>query len=657
MNSLQSSVEKLTYQVASSLSVDVGSDFFPALLDRLGSALRADYAMVTELMAGDPAQGRTLIVMSKGDILDNLEYRLAGTPCEQVVLSAACIYPRDVQRLFPEDQHLVKLDVVGYAGVPLQDPAGQPIGLLQMLFREPIPDPVLVEQMLQLFTGWASSELIRRHQERTLSESEQKFRLFYQDSPLSYQSLDINGHFLEVNPAWSETFGFNPEEVIGRSFASFMTPESAELVAQRFPLFKERGQVENAEFEMLRRDGSTVQILLNGKIAYDGQGRFVRTHCILVDITQEKQAERRLRRSEQRYRRLSQQFEALLQGISDRIVLLDKDCRVVWSNQPGKRSGDGNLTCCYEQYYGRVLPCDGCPAPRVLAEGELMNGQLETDDGRMLSLRAFPILGEDQDGPHILVMAQDITALQQRHEQDLRTGQLAAIGELAAGVAHEINNPITGVINYAQLILNQVEAEEEIGRFASRIIHEGDRVAGIVRQLLLLSRDEMDQTAPVDLTKALAETLALVGTQLHKEGIRLEVNLAEDLPLVHAQLQQLQQLFLNILSNARYALNKRFPEPGPDKTLLVALEQTVHRKRPCLMIIFRDQGIGISADLLPRVLQPFVTNKPSSEGTGLGLSISHEIVKKFDGEIEIKSREGAYTEVVVYLPTLVEEVG
>lgn len=364
-----------------------------------------------------------------------------------------------------------------------------------------------------------------------LRQSEANFRLLYENSPLPYQSLDAEGRFLDINPAWLDLFGYPRDQVIGRPFPDFVAEASRPVVAANFPVLKQQGLVRDLSLEMLRAGGQTLQILLNGRSSYDLHGEFERTHCVLEDVTER----------------------------------------------------------------------------------------------------------------------------QRQQRQAMRTGQLAAIGELAAGVAHEINNPINGVINYAQLIANQSAEAPVVRDLALRIIHEGDRIAGIVRHLLNLARDDGEQFQPVDLTRTLAETLALVGTQFHQEGISLELTLTEGLPKIAGQVQLLQQLFINILSNARYALNQRPARAGQAKTIQVTLDQDLAQAPAGLAIRFRDNGVGIPADLLPRVLQPFVTSKPSAEGTGLGLSISHEIVKRHSGEIYLESIEGEYTEVTILLPLSAKE--
>ena len=504
--------------------------------------------------------------------------------------------------------------------------------------------------------------LLKNHFIAVLNEREQSFRRFYENSPLSYQSLDVEGRFIDVNPAWVETFGYSRDEIIGRKFAELLTTESQALVAKRFPTLKTYGELRDAAFEVIHKQGHAVLVSLHGRSSYDERGHFQYTNCILTDVTLARRAEARLRQSEARNRLLSQQFQTLLDSIQDRILLLDPELRIVWTNQKmdmNRRSfaKDPIGQLCHEVMYGNSGPCAKCPAVLSFTTGQHEQYERVHTDGRTWLQRSFPIRDDRGKILNVVEIGQDISEKIQLQKETARTGQLAAIGELAAGVAHEINNPITGVINYAQMLKNRSEPESAEHDLAERIIKEGDRVARIVKQLLFLARDDKSSFQPLALTDIISESLALVGSQLSSEGIEVNVTLAENLPLMSGHAQQLQQLFLNLLSNARYALNRRYQPNDPNKRIEVKIESQTIGSGQVLIARFYDQGIGIPAELLAKVLQPFVTNKPSTEGTGLGLSISNDIVNKHGGSLKIESEEARYTEVVVRFPAQLQAVG
>jgi C4-dicarboxylate-specific signal transduction histidine kinase len=241
-------------------------------------------------------------------------------------------------------------------------------------------------------------------------------------------------------------------------------------------------------------------------------------------------------------------------------------------------------------------------------------------------------------------------ALRRSEQEAERQAHLASLGELAAGVAHEINNPVSGIINCAEILMNKAVAdsrEHDIGR---RIIKEGSRIAYIVKSLLSFARVEAEEKVPVSIRDVLADTLALTEAQMKKEGITLRVDMNGDATMVRAQHQQLEQVFLNIINNARDALNQKYPGKEEGKTLSITAMRAMTEDRPCVRIAFHDQGSGIPANVMDRIMHPFFSTKPKGKGTGLGLSISHGIVENHGGKLTIDSREGAFTEVVVELP-------
>ncbi len=233
----------------------------------------------------------------------------------------------------------------------------------------------------------------------------------------------------------------------------------------------------------------------------------------------------------------------------------------------------------------------------------------------------------------------------------LRASHLAALGELAAGVAHEINNPAGGIINYAQILINESEQGSQENDILRRIIKEGDRIAGTVGNLLSFARDNRERKSEVFVHQLIANSLDLAETQLRKDGIKLEVDIPSGLPGVFAQPQQIEQVFLNIISNARYALNKKYHGTDEDKMLQITGQEISENSHKCVRVKFHDNGTGIPLPIMGKILNPFFTTKPDNAGTGLGLSISHGIIADHKGKLAIDSVEGAFTEVMIELPS------
>jgi signal transduction histidine kinase len=232
----------------------------------------------------------------------------------------------------------------------------------------------------------------------------------------------------------------------------------------------------------------------------------------------------------------------------------------------------------------------------------------------------------------------------------MRASHLASIGELAAGVAHEINNPTNSVINLAQVLVNESDPPSLTHDVAGRILKEGDRIAVIVGSLLAFARDRKVQKSPTKIADILDETLALTQAQIRKDGITFTADFPENLPLFNGQMQQIQQVFLNLITNARHALNEKYPEGNENKKLDITAKKIMDDQHPFIRIAFTDHGIGIRENIMAQVMDPFFTTKPAGVGTGLGLSIAHGIIVDHGGKLRIESDPGVFTRVTIDLP-------
>ncbi len=238
----------------------------------------------------------------------------------------------------------------------------------------------------------------------------------------------------------------------------------------------------------------------------------------------------------------------------------------------------------------------------------------------------------------------DITARKDLQSKLTQSERLAAIGELAAGVAHEINNPINTVINCAQLIQDGDDAASN----CQVIQEEGQRIAEIVRDLLQFARAEEDRAQPTCWPEVVARTLRLLGENWKRHGITLAVDVPEQLPPVRGRPQQLQQVLLNLLINAKDAVQQ--VDRNPRQVWLTAAVQDAG-----VLLLVRDNGPGIAADLGRRIFEPFVTTKRARGGTGLGLSISKSLIDSFGGTIAVDSVPGQGATFRVWLPQATDD--
>lgn len=272
-------------------------------------------------------------------------------------------------------------------------------------------------------------------------------------------------------------------------------------------------------------------------------------------------------------------------------------------------------------------------------------------------LTITPLIDAKENVRSIMLQARRLTREESLKVESIRTAQLAAIGELAAGVAHEVNNPINGIINFAQLILDDVDKETLHAELLQRIVNEGERVATIIDSLLSFARENENELSLVDVREVVTECYSLVDHQLKKEGISLEMNFAPDSCLVVGNFMQLQQVVFNAINNSRYALNERHKELSPDKKIIISCDTITEESSKKVRTTIRDLGTGIPQGILDKLFEPFFTSKPKGQGTGLGMSISFGIIQNHGGTLSVDSVLHKYTDIVFDIPAANSQEG
>jgi len=221
----------------------------------------------------------------------------------------------------------------------------------------------------------------------------------------------------------------------------------------------------------------------------------------------------------------------------------------------------------------------------------------------------------------------------------MQADKLSSIGLLAAGVAHEVNTPLAVISTYAQMLAKQVTGDEHKSKLLERIAKQTFRASEIVNSLLNFSRTSAAEFDDVDLNRVVSDTVSLVGHQLEKARVRVNVHLTSDLGRIKGNAGKLQQVFLNLVLNARDAM-----EGGGTLTVATSCENDM------VCVEVSDTGQGISHEHLQRIYDPFFTTKASRKGTGLGLSVSYGIVKEHSGTIQVQSELGAGTQFRLEFP-------
>jgi two-component system NtrC family sensor kinase len=335
---------------------------------------------------------------------------------------------------------------------------------------------------------------------------------------------------------------------------------------------------------------------------------------------------------------------------------------------------------CYEKFKGRKEKCEVCPIDEILIKGKKIFNYFDQDHaGNYYALSAAPF--QDEKGEkYILETLRDITEqkklelqvkehtqnlekanaelenalknLKEAQAQLIQAEKMAGIGQLAAGVAHELNNPLGGILGYCQFALEKITKKplkeltgEDISTYSQYlkdIEQQSKRCKAIIQSLLKFSRASVKEDfEPIDINSILKETFTFVNHQMEKHKVKLEEVLSPSLPRISGNTSQLQQVFTNLILNAVQAM--------PDGGRLTVLDKLSEDKES-LEISFTDTGEGISKENLSKIFEPFFTTKKVGQGTGLGLSVSYGIVKEHGGEIQVESTVGQGSTLTVILP-------
>jgi hypothetical protein len=347
----------------------------------------------------------------------------------------------------------------------------------------------------------------------------------------------------------------------------------------------------------------------------------------------------------EQYERLKEFSENIVESINVGILAADLQDRVEsWNSQIERLTGIGR-----QQALGRRL-------------GELFPAELasqfdifrSSSDVHQLYRIRLPFLGESaeprgeatvnlaiaplvtKEGARIgrLIIFDDVTEREELERRLIQADRLSSIGLLAAGVAHEVNTPLAVISSYAQMLAKQVQGDEQKSRLLDKIARQTFRASEIVNSLLNFSRTGSTAFEEIDVNRVIRETLSLLDHQLEKTGIRVEVNLLENAPLIRGNAGKLQQVFLNLFLNARDAMSDM--DPGTAKILAVESRNG----GAGVVVEIRDTGPGIPREHLNRIFDPFFTTKTAKKGTGLGLSVTYGIVEEHGGMIEADSAPG-----------------
>lgn len=340
-------------------------------------------------------------------------------------------------------------------------------------------------------------------------------------------------------------------------------------------------------------------------------------------------------------------LQSVFDGITDVVVLLDHDRQVKMVNRAFLQRNEVTLN----QVLNRKLcelplkencPFTFCTTDLSLPSCKVTVEQVKTETGSMYEVSLYPILADNGTVRNIVCYAKDITEQKQVEQRIQQTEKLVALGQLAAGVAHEINNPLGVILCYTDILKQDLAAVSEQHCDDIEIIEKHARSCQhIVSDLLNFARSQKADKSLCNLNSVIEEVVAMVKQQFSKQQIDIQLQLARDLPDSLLSIDRMRQVFLNLLMNSSHAI-------GQNGTITFSTRFIPEEKM--MEIGVHDTGSGIPEEVLTKIFDPFFTTKPHGAGTGLGLSVSYGIIKDHDGDIRVESTSGTGTRFIITLP-------
>ncbi len=480
------------------------------------------------------------------------------------------------------------------------------------------------------------------------------------DLPFSTACLDAQFRFIWVNNLFTELTGLSEKELLEKlcyeTIGEYADDPGRKGLEKICSFCRKEDSFKSNKPCMIERPFKDGFLRVKMLPQMDGQG-IPYLLGLFEYIAESAQAEKNVQENERKYHILPQEYHTLLDTIHNAILLLSPDLKIIWANKyvndlMGFSLSNASRQYCFELLKHAGKSCEECHALGCIRTGKPTSGKIASDDGRIWASDAFPVKDERGSVNKVIMIYRDVTEEIKLRAETIHAAHMASIGELAAGVAHELNNPINGIINYARMLADKSQGGDGDPFIPNEIMREGRRIAKIVSTLLSFARarSEDKTSVCVCLHEILSNTLSLSKKLLETNGVQLKIDLPPNALPVNGISNQIQQVFLNVITNALYALNKKYPGTNEDKILEIGGKKIKRDGQSYFRVTFRDRGTGIPASILNKAFQPFFSTKPAGQGTGLGLSISYNIIRDHKGKMEIESQEGVFTSVIIELP-------
>ena len=467
----------------------------------------------------------------------------------------------------------------------------------------------------------------KRNMELQLQKSEERFREMFQHALDAIVLVDNSGVIMRANPAASRAFELPLDELIHSKLHCFV-PRENKRVFSIVKQFVANGEIrEELEFHMPNGQRKLLEFTANKGII-DGFNMI-----IFRNVSERRKMEKDLRESEQKFRKI---FDNAMDGI----ILWDNRCNIIDANPNARKVLKLSKEELMENYLENFIRYNqlqvlkdhwkDCP------DSEELSGEVSVEDDGGMQIIEYSAKKNVIEGLHMTIF-RNITEKREMEDQLRKSDTLTVVGELAAGIAHEIRNPMTALKGFIQLLQNSMK-DEQYAMYFDVITSELKRIESIITEFLVLAKPQAISYQRKSVTVIMKETLDLLSAQASLDNVQFETSIENGLPEIYCEPNQLKQVFINILKNAIEVM----PKGGTVSVLLSKVEEEQ------VLISIMDEGSGIPEDKLKKLGEPFYTTK--DRGTGLGLMVSYKIVEEHNGTIEVNSELGKGTTFHIKLP-------
>lgn len=670
-----------------------GKKFFDKIILKLAEIINSDFLFIGELEKQNDILLKTISICESTKLVANFSYALVGTSWDIIERKKILVYKSEIQAAFPADDFLRILNIQGYIGVPFLDSKGNPIGILTGLYRKPLTQE-RAEYFGEIFNSLSARltldfekqnlEFKKIQANKNLRQSERRYHSLFTrmidgyalhelicDStgkPTDYRFLDLNPSFENLTGLTRSILGKTVKEVMPDIEDSWIQTYGKVALTGKSIKFQNFSSALNKWFEV---------------VAFRPEPNQFAT--IFVDITEKKESEEQLKH-------LKNLLTNIIDSMPSVLVGVDNEGHVIqWNAEAEKETGVSANEAQGKNIFD-IFPVLEAEMERVRLSIEQRrphkyerissskNGQTHFSD-----LTIYPLIANGVTGAVIRI--DDITEKVRIEEMMIQSEKMMSVGGLAAGMAHEINNPLAGILQNTQVIQNRLNPDMEKNRQAAEkcnvtieavnayletrgiqtmlnaISESGKRAAQIVDNMLSFSRKSESRFTPFDIRELMDQTIFLASSDydLKKKydfrNIEIVKEYEPDIPAILCEGTKIQQVFLNLLKNGAHAMTeKKHLHANQGTNLLENPKFTIRiryeKEIDSIHIELEDNGTGMDENTSKRAFEPFFTTKSPGVGTGLGLSVSYFIISRnHGGTMYVESTPGIGTRFIITLPT------